>query len=71
MLPKIAIRPQQSSRHVHDDFFALLWADRFGAHLRVFVVLAPGYLGADRIADRGFLEIEINERYPKTFLLGA
>src|ERR1019366_1217489 len=39
MLPEVPIRPQQSSRHVHDDFFALLWADRFGPHLRVFVVL--------------------------------
>src|ERR1035437_4560207 len=39
MLPEIPIRPQQPSRHVHDDFFALLWADRLGAHLRVFVVL--------------------------------
>src|ERR1019366_9204289 len=39
MLPEIAMRPQQSSRHVHDDFFALLWADRLGAHLRVFIVL--------------------------------
>jgi restriction endonuclease Mrr len=27
MLPEILIRPQQPSRHVHDDFFALLWAE--------------------------------------------
>src|SRR5450759_2495394 len=39
MRPEIAVRPQQPSRHVHDDFFALLWADRLSAHLRVFVVL--------------------------------
>src|ERR1017187_8044689 len=39
MRPEIPIRSQESSRHVHDDFFALFWADRLGAHLRVFVVL--------------------------------
>lgn len=26
-------------RHVHDNFFALLWADRLGAHLRVFTAV--------------------------------
>ncbi len=28
MRPKIPIRPQESRRHMHDDFFALLWAAR-------------------------------------------
>src|ERR1039457_6681228 len=37
-LPEILICLQQPSRHVHDDFFALLRCNRLGAHLRVFVV---------------------------------
>src|ERR1035441_9846749 len=37
MRPEIAVRPQQPSRHVHDDFFALLGADRLGGHLRFFI----------------------------------
>jgi len=38
-LAEIAISSHEPSRHVHDDLFALFWADRFRAHLRVFVVL--------------------------------
>src|ERR1035437_7668973 len=48
MRPEIAIRPQQPSRHVHDDFFALLWADRLGAHLRVFVMLVEEHHHRDQ-----------------------
>jgi hypothetical protein len=39
MTPKIPISWHESSRHVHNDFFALLWADRARARLRVLVVL--------------------------------
>jgi hypothetical protein len=39
MLLEIPLRCHEPSRHVHDNFFALLWADRLGTHLRVFVVL--------------------------------
>src|ERR1035437_10792637 len=45
--PEIAIRSQQPSRHVHDDFFALR-ADRLGAHLRVFVVLVAEHHHRDQ-----------------------
>jgi len=48
MLPEIAIRPQQPSRHVHDDFFPLLWTDRLGAHLRVLVVLVAEHHHRDQ-----------------------
>jgi hypothetical protein len=48
MRPEIAIRPQQPSRHVHDDFFALLRADRLGAHLWVFVMLVTEHHHRDQ-----------------------
>jgi hypothetical protein len=38
MLPEIPISCHEPSRHVHDDFFAFLWADWRGAHLWVFIV---------------------------------
>src|ERR1035438_7710597 len=34
MLPEISISCHEPSRHVHNDFFVLLWADRLGAHVR-------------------------------------
>ncbi len=48
MRPEIAIRPQQPSRHVHDDLLALLRADRLGAHLGVFVVLVAEHHHRDQ-----------------------
>src|ERR1035437_6692261 len=48
MRPEILIPPQQPSRHVHDDFFALLRADRLGTHLRVLVVLVAEHHHRDQ-----------------------
>ena len=39
LFPEVLICLQQTSCHVNDHFFALLRADRLGAHLRVFAML--------------------------------
>jgi hypothetical protein len=54
MLPKVPISCHEPSRHVHDDFFALLWANRFGAHRWVFVVLVAEHHHRDQAA-AGFI----------------
>ena len=48
MLPETLIRPQKPSRHLHEDFFALLRADRLGAHFRVWVELVAEHHHRDQ-----------------------
>src|ERR1035438_7755721 len=48
MLPEIPIGSQESRRHVHDDLFPLLPADRFSPQLRILVVLVAEHHHRDQ-----------------------